>query len=63
MPARIPLRELAAAEPSELERLAQARTAPARLVEWARIILARADSGTTAGIACTVNVSPPTVSA
>src|SRR5262245_61910082 len=63
MPARILLRELTPDERSELKRLAQARSTPARLVERARIILARANGETTAGIARTLNVSQPTVSA
>ena len=63
MPARIPLRELTPGERRELERLAHARTAPARLVERARIILAAAAGRSTAEIARELNVSRPTVPA
>jgi transposase len=54
---------LTADERRELERLAHARTAPARLVERARIILAVAEGRSTADIARELNVSRPTVPA
>jgi transposase len=63
MPARTPLRELTPGERSELERVAHARTAPARLVERARIILAAAAGRSTADIARELNISRPTVPA
>src|SRR5690349_24658702 len=63
MPARIPLRELTSDERAELERLARARTAPARLVERARIVLGAADGRPVGQIARELNVSRPTISA
>jgi transposase len=63
MPARIPLRELTPDERTELHRIASARTAPARLVERARIVLGAADGKPVGAIAAEVNVSRPTVSA
>lgn len=63
MPARIPLRELAPGERAELERLAHARTAPARLVERARIVLGAARGRPVGEIVRELNVSRPTVSA
>jgi transposase len=46
-----------------LERFTRARTAPARLVERACIVLGAADGRLIGEIACEVNVSRPTVSA
>src|SRR5690242_2585448 len=63
MPARINLRELADAERDGLRRLAAARTAPARLVERARILLAAADGTPVGRIADAVGVSRPSASA
>jgi len=63
MPARIALRELTPEERAELERLAHARTAPARAVERARIVLGAADGRPVGRIADEAGVSRPTVSA
>ena len=63
MPARIPLRDLTPDERGELERLAHARTAPARLVERAKIVLAAADVQSVGAIAAEAGISRPTVSA
>jgi transposase len=63
MPARITLRELTPDERTELQRLASARTAPARLVERARIVLGAAEGEPVGVIAGEANVSRPTVSA
>lgn len=63
MPARIQLRVLTPEERHELERLSHSRTAPARSVERARIVLAAADARRIGDIASERNVSRPTVSA
>src|SRR4051794_38306387 len=63
MPARITLRVLTPDERTELQRLAQARTAPARLVERARIVLGAADGKPVGAIPGEAKVSRPTVSA
>jgi transposase len=63
MPARIRLRELTPDERAELDRLAAARTAPARLVERARLILAAGGGEPVGEIARRLNVSRPIVSA
>jgi transposase len=61
MPARIRLRDLTPEGRRDLERLARSRTAPARLVERARIVLAAAEGRRTGDIADELNVSRPTV--
>jgi transposase len=63
MPARIRLRALTPVERHELERLSHSRTAPARSVERARIILAAAEVRRIGDIASELDVSRPTVSA
>src|SRR3954471_14118496 len=63
MPARIRLRDLAAEERHDLERLAHSRTASVRLVERARIVLATAEGRRVGEIADELKLSRPTISA
>src|SRR3954462_3858895 len=63
MPARIRLRDLAAEERHDLERLAHSRTASVRLVERARIVLAAAEGRRVGDIADELKLSRPTLSA
>jgi transposase len=58
----VSLRALTKAQRGELERLSRSRTAPARLVERARIVLAFAEGRRPSGIAESLGVSRPTVS-
>src|SRR4051812_43960990 len=61
MKTKLQLRELTDPERQELQQLAGARTAEARIVERARIVLAAADGRRTSGIARDLGVSRPTV--
>ncbi len=54
MPKHITLRELAADERAELERLARSRTGEARLVQRAKVILGLADGGRPSHVAAEV---------
>jgi DNA-binding CsgD family transcriptional regulator len=58
---RVTLRELTAEERQSLEQLAASRTAQARLVERARILLAIADGRAPGQVASDLGLSPPTV--
>jgi DNA-binding CsgD family transcriptional regulator len=58
---KVSLRELTAAERQALERLASSRTAQARLVERARILLAIADGRRPSQVARDLGLSRPTV--
>ena len=62
MPAQIRLRDLTPQERLGLESLARSRTAPARSVERARIVLASAEGRRVGDIADELNVSRPTIS-
>jgi transposase len=61
MPAKVVLRALTAEEQKAVSELARARTAPARLVDRARIILAAAEGQPAAKIAAGLGCSRPTV--
>src|SRR4051794_33161956 len=60
-PTKVTLRELTAEERQALEQLAASRTAQARLVERARILLAIADGRRPGQVAKDLGVSRPTV--
>src|SRR5437868_7934422 len=61
MKAKVKLRELTAQERQDLEGLAGSRTAEARLVERARILLAAAEGRRPSAIARDLGISRPTV--
>src|SRR5262245_53484801 len=61
MPSQVSLRALTAAEQDGLDGLARSRTAPARLVERARIIQAAARGEKPAAVAAAQGCSRPTV--
>ena len=63
MTAKVPLRPLSGEEPQALATRAQTRTAPARLVDRARIIQAAAQGNSPGQIAASLGCSRPTVSA
>ncbi len=62
MPTLLRLRDLTEEEEQEIGCLARSRTAPVRLVERARIVLASADGRSGTAIGETLQVSRPTVS-
>ena len=61
MKAKVKLRELTDQERQDLEQLAGSRTAEARLVERARIVLAAAQGRRPSAIARDLGISRPTV--
>jgi DNA-binding CsgD family transcriptional regulator len=61
MRTKVKLRELTPEECQAIEQLAHSRTAEARLVERARIILAAAEGQRPSAIARTLGVSRPTI--
>src|SRR3954447_9008584 len=61
MPAKVVLRALTPEEKDAVAELARSRTAPARLVDRARIVLAAAEGQSAAKVAASLSCSRPTV--